>query len=156
MDLASGSCFSLCYGVVMTGVFASPFSLLHSARWASRNQIEINKKMLCGVVCIVGMLLAFACWQLERRSALMSGAMQREAATAWGLDPEQFKPSGRRKLSNQPTVGVWARQTPLALEEIHVTEEEGLVCLTRKSAESEVWENKGCIVVSSRSTAEKN
>lgn len=111
----------------------------------------MKRSVRLGVLVAVagfGALAALACWQLERRSVVVSTALFREAAVGWGLNPEQFVAIGRRTLPNQPATRVWERRGAFGVEEIQVTEAEDLVCRARRAQGSGTWEHLGCRQVS--------
>lgn len=95
-------------------------------------------------VAIAGALAALVCWQLERQSTLVATALFREAATGWGLNPDQFVSVGRRTLPHQPATRVWEYQETSGVEAIQVTEAEDLVCRMRRAEGSSTWEHLGC------------
>lgn len=95
-------------------------------------------------ISVAGVLAALVYWQLERQSVVVATALFREAATGWGLNPDQFVAVAPRTLSHQPATRVWEHQEASDVEQIHVTAAEDLVCRMRRTQGSASWEHLGC------------
>lgn len=109
---------------------------------------SVFKRLLVAtIVGLVGILGAWY-WWLERNSVAASTALFKEAAIGWGLNPEKFVAAGRRTLPNQPATRVWIYRNSLGVDEIQVTEAEGLVCWSRQRTEANTWAHLGCQQVS--------